>query len=289
MGSVEHPQDQEILDYVKSPELEKFSPLRLHLSSCRYCRRRAELTALVRDQGHWLESEAVDVEESMAALMATAADTEQAELLRQQIKQDPGALRAALHFASHAQAMNSLRQELPVRTSLGLRISERLRDWLNFRAPVWQMAPAVAVVMMLATILLNLYAGDSDDQFRVVAFSDNPVIQFVGQENQPGIGFFTQRDANTKPFGAMQIELTPDRRLRLSWPEVGDAEFYSLKLQVFSNGETQVLSRQILDTTTAFVKLSEIPSTLRYEWVLSGEIDSKQSFQASGGFVIATE
>jgi len=288
MDSIEHPQDHQILDYVKTPELSKFSQLRLHLAACRYCRRRAELTALIRDQGHWLEAEAVDIDAPMADLMADRLDDAQAEQLRQTLKQDPAALRAALHFASHASAMDSLTKEFPVKTKTGSSVGDWLRNWLP--ASIWQAVPAMALVMMLAVILVNQYRpGDAEGQLRVVAFNDNPVIQIVGQETQPGIGFFTQQGVNARPFGGMQIELSPDNQLHFSWPEVDKALFYTLKLQLFQKGETRVLSRQTLDTNTALVELSEIPSSLRYEWVLSGDIDAQQSFQASGGFVITTD
>ena len=80
-----------------------------------------------------------------------------------------------------------------------------------------------------------------------------------------------------------------DDRLRLSWPEIPEANDYNLKLQVFRDGETRVLTRQTLNSTLVEVQLDEPLTQHRYEWILSGNTRDNRSFQANGGFVITRE
>lgn len=287
MEPSEHPADQLIQDYLKAPDAAAFAGLRLHLASCRHCRRRTEMTAMLRDHGHWLESEITETDPRVADLVAGRLDAGQTSRLRQEIKNDPAALRAALHFASHAQAMHEItadkkRGQSPWSMSLAL-----LKRWLSFEAPLWQMAPALAVVMTVAVLVFNqIDSRQSGRRIEIVTFQDNAVLQFAGHESQPGIGFFSQQGANAEPFDGMTIELLENDRLRLSWPEIPGASDYNLKLQVFRDGETHVLTRQTLGSTVVELQLEEPLTQHRYEWILSGDTSDNRSFQTNGGFVI---
>ena len=84
----------------------------------------------------------------------------------------------------------------------------------------------------------------------------------------------------------MKIELRADNRLYLSWPEIPGASDYNLKLQVFRDGQTQLLARRQLESTMAEFQFDEPLTQHRYEWVLSGTTHDQGSFQANGGFVI---
>jgi len=287
MDSAEHPEDQLIQDYLATPDSEVFADLRLHLASCSYCRRRAEVTATLRDQGHWLESERAEADPRVADLLAGKLNPEQASQLKQELKQDPASLRAALHYASHAQAMSGISAPARQDESPWSMITDLVRDWLNFQAPLWQMAPVVAVVMTVAVLVINQYYPEGDNgQSQVVAFQDNPTLQFASHETQPGIGFFSQQGANAQPFDGMRIELLEGNRLRLSWPEIPGATDYNLKIQVFRDGETRVLARQTASSTVAELVIAEPLTQHRYEWVLSGDTGDNRSFQTNGGFVI---
>lgn len=287
MDANNHPEDQLIQDYLKAPDSKSFDELRLHLAGCGYCRRRTEMTAMLREQGHWLESERSAADPGVADLLAGKLDPEQAHQLKQEIKQDPARLRAALHYASHAHAMREITGPAAPREPAWTGITSRLGDWLNFQAPLWQMAPVVAVIMTVAVLVINQYdVLDRHGQARIVAFQDEQTLRYVSQETQPGIGFFSQQGAHAKPFGGMEIELLAGNRLRLSWPEIPDASDYNLKLQVFRAGETRVLARQTLSSTSAELVIAEPLTQHRYEWVLSGNTRDNRSFQTNGGFVI---
>ena len=287
MEAGEHPADQMIQDYLKAPQAEAFAELRLHLAACGHCRRRTELTAMLRDQGHWLESEAIEIDPRVAELVAGRMDAAQASRLRQEIKNDPAALHAALHYVSHARAMHEITADKRHAQSFSSMARSLLKHWLTFEAPLLQVAPALAVVLTVAVLMFN--QGDSTQvggQAEIVAFQDSPVLQFAGHETQPGIGFFSQQGANAQPFGGVAIELLADDRLRLSWPEIPGASGYNLKLQVFRDGQTHVLARQTLSSTEIELQLDGPLTQHRHEWVLSGNTRDKRSFQAKGGFVI---
>lgn len=287
MDPNDHPEDQLIQDYLKAPDAKAFDELRLHLAGCAYCRRRTEVSAMLRAQGHWLESEPGAADPAVADLLAGKLDPQRASQLQQEIRQDPARLRAALHYASHAHAMREITEPAAPRGSAWTGFMNRLGDWLNFQAPLWQMAPVVAVVMTVAVLVINQTdVLDQDGSARVVAFQDEQTLRYVSQETQPGIGFFSQQGADTKPFAGMQIELLAGNRLRLSWPEIPDASDYNLKIQVFREGEIRVLARQTLSSTTAELVIAEPLTQHRYEWVLSGDTGDNRSFQTNGGFVV---
>ncbi len=287
--NLEHPDDRSIREYLKAPDSGAFDGLRLHLAGCGQCRRRTELTAMLIEQAHWLESEPCETDPRLADLVADRMEPGQAAQLRAEIKEDPARLRAALHFASHALAMRELgetrRQPEPGTNGL----VSLVVSWLNFEAPVWKLAPIVAVVMTVAILLFDSYpAPGSGGEIRIVAFEDEQLLQFVSQETQPGIGFFSRRNTQTTPYAGVGVEWLDDKRLRLSWPEIVGATGYNLKLQVFRDGETRVLAKRTLAATSVELPLDEPLAQHRYEWILSGNTDDGRSFQADGGFVVTT-
>jgi len=287
MPTGEHPGDEIILEYLNAPETEAFAGFRLHLVACAYCRRRTDTTALLRQQGEWLETGDVDdPDPRLAELVAGRLQDESASELRDQIKQDPARLRAALHYASHAQAMATVDAPRMRPESSGRRIASKLSAWLNLRAPIWQMAPALVLLLGISLIVVDRVERE---QVRVVTFPDQTDILFYGLSNQTGIGFFAQPGSNTMPFDGMRVELLDDRRIRLKWPEIGEGTVYKLKLQVFRGGGAEVLSRQTLNQSMTELVFDQPLTRHRYEWVLSGETGDSRLFQLSGGFVISDQ
>ena len=284
----EHPSDRHLLGYLQTPETADQTELRLHLAGCPDCRRRVDTIAMLRDQGHWLDSGVDEFDPRIADLVAGRLSAAEADSLRRDIKQDPAALRAALHQASHARAMSEVTAKSIAKPSPWTRTMAWLQRALCLEAPIWQMAPAMALVITVAVLVFNQFGpAREDDPMRIIAFQDNPVLQFASHEIQPGIGFFSQVGANAEPFAGMTIELQASNRLRLSWPEIPGASDYNLKLQVFRDGKTQVLARRQLKSTMIELQFDEPLTQHRYEWVLSGNTLDQGSFQTNGGFVIA--
>lgn len=285
MNPSQHPADPIMQEYLERPDAAAFEALRVHLAVCGYCRRRAELTALLQNHGEWLESEPVEEDPRLAELLAGRLDAARAERLRAELRQDPARLRAALHFASHSQAMRAGNAALDAPPARRRGWPATIRGWLGFEAPLWQSVPATALVLALALLLLQ-QAALPPDAARIVAFDDTPRLQFLSQQSQPGIGFFSQPGSAVESFDGMRIELLGERRLRLSWPAIEAASGYNLKLQVFRDGETRVLARHSLEANSIELQLDEALTQHRYEWVLSGDTRDQRSFQAKGGFVV---
>lgn len=287
MDSNDHPEDQLIQDYLKAPQEKVYDELRLHLAGCGHCRRRTEVTAMLREQGQWLESERVEADPRVADLLAGKLPPRQASQLQQELKQDPASLRAALHYAAHAQAMSGITEPHQPNASWWSMCRTRITSWLNFQAPLWQTAPAIAVVMTVAVLVVNqYYPADKNAQAQIVAFQDKQTLRYASQETRPGIGFFSQQAADAEPFEGMNIELLEGNRLRLSWPEIPMATGYNLKIQVFRDGETRVLARQSSTSAEVELLLEQALTQHRYEWVLSGDTSDSRSFQTNGGFVV---
>lgn len=289
MDPSQHPEDSTIQDYLKTPEAAAFDGLRVHLASCGYCRRRAELTALLQTRGEWLENERCEADPRLADLLAGRLDRAQAQQLRAQLQQDPVRLRAALHYLSHAQAMSEIDPAAGAPQTRRSGPLATIRNWLSFEAPLWQTVPVMALVMGLALLLLQQAPLRPDADARIVAFDDTPRLQFVSQQSQPGIGFFSQPDSAAESFDGMRIELLDERRLRMSWPAIEAANGYNLKLQVFRDGETRVLARQKLQANSTELQLDEALTQHRYEWLLSGDTRDQRSFRARGGFVVTRD
>ena len=97
--------------------------------------------------------------------------------------------------------MREITLEEPVEKSPWSTMLALLKHWLNFEAPLWQVAPALAVVMTVAVLVFNqFYPAERDGQAEIIAFQDSPVLHFASHETQPGIGFFSQQGANAEPF-----------------------------------------------------------------------------------------
>ena len=287
MDSNDHPEDQLIQDYLKAPQEKVYDELRLHLAGCGHCRRRTEVTAMLREQGQWLESERVEADPRVADLLAGKLPPRQASQLQQELKQDPASLRATLHYAAHAQAMSGITEPDRHNASLWSMCLAQVKNWLNFQAPLWQTAPVVAVVMTVAVLVFNQYSpADRSAQAQIVAFQDKQMLRYASQEIRPGIGFCSQQAADAEPFEGMNIELLEGNRLRLSWPEIPMATGYNLKIQVFRDGETRVLARQSSTSAEVELLLEQALTQHRYEWVLSGDTSDSRSFQTNGGFVV---
>ncbi len=290
ISTTEHPENQQLLAYLKTPEAVEYNDLRLHLAGCGICRRRTELTAMLIEQGPWLESERVEADHRLDALLSGNLDPEQASELIHELKQDPARLRAALHYASHAHAMSELGTHEPGSISIWDSTTELFKQWLDFQAPIWKTVPVVIVLLTVASLLINQYVPTGQSEHgRIIAFQDNLTIQFAGHEPQPGIGFFRQQGASSKLLSGMSIELINNNRLRISWPEIAGVESYNLKLRVFRDGDTRVIARREVAITSADIELKQPLTQHRYEWVLSGDTLDNRSFQTSGGFVISKE
>ena len=295
MNHKDHPETAQLIAYSEQPETIALQAVGLHLASCGSCRKELQAMSDLRQHAGWIsinpDKYAEDIAIEVDDLMHRRLSESQATELRQRVKQSPEALRQALHYARHHTAMAAQMSTIANTKNPSLSIIEgiknRILGCLRFETPVWKLIPVTIVLVTVVTLLNHdLFQSGSLPLAKVVHFKDQASIQFVAQDLQPGIGFFANAMQTSEGFEGVSISMTGDREMAFSWPEIKAATSYNLKLQVFKNGETVVLGRVSGKDNNAVISLSEAPSQHRYEWVLTGDTISKQSFQATGGFVV---
>lgn len=293
MNTSKHLSDNELVEYLKAPQQARFEQMRLHLATCSDCRGLCELTTQLRQHSHLLNSGGSEEHDDISDLMHGRLSTQQAAELKRCIKQEPATLKAALHYASHHIAMqNQSRAEGTSDRSVSgpallSRLSGIFKHWMLIETPIWKMAPVAAVfVMVISLFMIQNKDQNLFESGLVVSYQDNPLIQFVAQESQPGIGFFSDVKKHSKPFGNMEIQLKDNHAIQFTWKAVDDAQDYRLKLQVFRNGEMVVIGQVSSSESKALLRLADPLSPNRHEWVLSGNTTDGRAFQTSGGFVI---
>ncbi len=294
MSDKDHPETDQLLDYSQQPESIKLQPVGLHLAACAQCRKELQALANLRQHAGWISccvDDDTDLSMEVDDLMHRRLSESKATALRERIKQNPAELRQALHYARHHVAMKTQKSTKATKSTSTMPIAERIKNqfisFLQFETSVWKLVPvAIVLVTVVALFNDNILQPKSMQLAKIVHFEDQASIQFVAQDSQPGIGFFANAAQTNEPFEGVSISMTSDLEMAFSWPEVTGATGYHLKLQVFKNGQTVVLGRVSGKDTKAVVALPETPGQHRYEWVLTGDTINKQSFQATGGFVV---
>ncbi len=314
MNTITHPNIESITAYLASPHATEFKELSLHLAGCGKCRSQVSALTTLRDNFADINNfENINIE---SYRQATEGDTELAEVLQQQLiehyvddqlqgeekqriaamlQKDPQALKAALHYASHSSSMQRELPEFNKVTSAdqaALRQGQnrpdkpalitRLKNWLYIQTRVWITVPITAAAAATLAILLIPASG----VLTIASYQDNPVIQFEQKNQLPGIGFFSAARKKIEPFGKVKIELLGKGAIALSWVAVEGAESYTVRLQMFANGQKISVGENTTTATRTEFEGMNIEFDHRYEWVLSGKTADAKTFHTSGGFVI---
>jgi anti-sigma factor RsiW len=311
MNQAEHPTIEMLSGYVRSPESPEFEQLRLHLASCAECRTRVgsisnmvnEITSVIpqyRGQSaETLELSGLEVENYVDGLL----DDPDAQRVRTLLQENGPAMKAALHYATHSEAMrqhvSSLSERLPdtrQKTTQSFLKAQSpgffnlLERVINWRPAVWVSVPVTAMVVMLVTVLLFPVAehGRQAD-ITIAVYQDNPVIVFRSHDQSaPGIGFFGTAQQDYQPFGAMSVMIENENRIKFNWPAVEGANSYELTLFVVDKAErNKVAGAKTSEPQIVLADLSLQPNR-RYEWQLTGTTQDKKFFQTRGGFVVKT-
>lgn len=290
MNSIEHPESEQLAAYLANPDLAEQQATGLHLASCTQCRSDLQALASLRQHAPWIASGSNGSPDLISDLIHNRLSDEAAVELRSNIKNDPKRLREALHYARHHVAMQKDVEAPQISVNEGSfwdtskRLLARL---LQVETPVWKLAP-VAAVLIAGVMLFNGVQNQENTMqvAHIIRFQDQPTIQFVSHEIQPGIGFFANSKQTNKPFGGLSLHMGTDREVVFSWPAIDAATHYRLKLQVFRDGETVVLGRVTSTVPAATILLPEPLTQHRYEWILTGDTDDGHSFQTTGGFVV---
>lgn len=300
---MEHPEPQELKAYLARTDAAEFAQLRMHLALCQDCR--TELAILDQAAELTNQDELVDSaeqEQLIANYVLGNLDKSEASEVAAMLQNDPRALKAALHFATHhaemAPGLDHLKNHSKQATQPDVVSSQqtdslysRFRQWFQWRTPVWVAVPASLVMAGLFSVgLVNMglvpQLASGQKQFVVATYQDNPVIRFQLKQQQPGIGFFANAGQLSKPFSRLDVQLLNNHKLILSWPAVEKAAGYQLQLHLMQNGKRIIIEQVKTRQTSAEVNRAAEDSGQRYAWQLSGETTDGKLFTVEGGFVI---
>ena len=298
MNTETHPDTDNLRAYLANIDAPGFSDVRLHLAQCQACR--DEVAALTAVDRFYPELEHA-TNDAVQQLICDFVDDKLAPQARAeaeaQIHNDDSALKAALHYASHAAAMSAVlgerdaelaQQNNPAseQTTGASGVINTLGRWLDLRAPLWAVVPATAFAVAMLAVSLQTFISGNHSSYQVASYQDNPVMQFRKNEDLPGIGFFSKADRSTTAYNNVQVSVLDATRIRIDWPQVANALQYTMRLQMFNQNQKLPLGEISTKLPTATFTTAELNSGRRYEWILSGKTQDDKTFYASGGFVI---
>jgi hypothetical protein len=239
-------------------------------------------------------SEAVSNTTSLSDELLQAIDSNQLNDSQQrELNDNPAALKAALHYAVHAPAMQkhldrSASTPAPAQTTKQTpNLLQRLLDW---RPPAWGAVPitaAVAFALALVVMPPTLSPPDLAQTGIIVAsYSDRPTLALQdAAADLPGMGFFHAAEAREIPFDGLQLFYSRTDGLSANWSPVEDAKNYQLRLtRIEAEGQQLVAETRVNQPPARFAQLSPFPG--HYQWQLTGQLRSGERFRASGGFVV---
>jgi len=281
-----------------------------HLADCEECR--DQVTIITTLQNEWSQlshqsSLTDDQQQMICDYIDGLLSKDDVEKTRVLIKDQPDAMKAALHYQSHVVSMEArLPREGKASRKEGAYQPDHSRQhsqntfftdllcsvsqFFSIRSPMVYTMTATAA-LFIAVFLLTQSPEIPRNRTVIASYQDNPTIQFTAKNKLPGVGFFAQSGNSSKPFEDIRIELISENTIKISWPEVDGAKLYKMRIQVFNQGKKTVLKESSTQTNhTTFLLESEhqkVNQNKRYEWVLYGNTEDDRMFYASGGFVIS--
>lgn len=304
MNVSDHPELEQIKDYLNNCSSEQYSGLRLHLAQCSQCRSLTEALMALQQNSQQAMSE--DAEQDVLTehehqQIADYIDGRLSDAEHQQqkdfIHSTPLALKAALHYASHKSAMDKAELVSSADTSLasspytgisglGYAVLQKIKAFTAFEAPVWLTVPVTAALVALLSINLLELPAPQQASYKIASYQDNAVIQYGPKNHLPGIGFFAKSAQLSEAYDNLKVSVSEDARFTLRWPAVARAVKYTMRLQMFHQGNKMVLGEVTTKQPFAVISTRLEDIYHRYEWVLSGETSDNRVFLANGGFVI---
>lgn len=308
----------QLADYLEDPDSPTAMRTSLHLAQCRACRSRADTLAAMKvhlgaisgdSLGQAADSDAeldrLFGSQALERFVAGQMTEDEAPAVRRALAESPVALKAALHFAESSAAMQRELQpdgagapavdkgEAPGEEGAGSAAWGRLAaawDGLRrrFRWPtlLWSALPTAALAGAILILGLTVMQSAAPGGVQVAGYQDNPVIEFRAADQAPGIGFFNPQMRRETAFGPVKVMLSAGNRVELTWPEVPQAEGYTLRLARIVDGKPVSLGELTgTENRAAFTGL-EIVFDQRYVWTLSGKTTQNQVFFSDGGFVL---
>ena len=299
----EHPELEQLKNYLNNSASAEFSGLRLHLAQCSQCRALIDgLTGLeqVSQQVLSMQTERDTLSEQQHQKIADYIDGRLSGDEHLQIKEflqlNPLAMKAALHYASHSSAMDKAGLESTTDTisvaTTGMAVNlwsgfmKKVNDLMSFQTPVWLTVPVTAVLVAMLSVTLLDQSPPEQSKYLIASYQDNAVIQFRPKDHLPGIGFFNNTTELSEAYANLKVPVSEDRHFRIQWPAVAQAINYTFRLHMFSQGSKLLVGEVTTEKTSVVISTKLDDINHRYKWVLSGETSDHRVFSTNGGFVI---
>lgn len=297
MNVNDHPELEDLNNYLSNSSSAEFGSLRLHLAQCSQCRTLVDGLMGLKNisQQQTLDTLTEDQHQSINDYINGRLSNSEHNEINKFIYANPSAMKAALHLASQKSLLDrsytsdtsteSLSNSTQSVSHYYSGIFSKLKSLITYQAPIWISVPAAAAFIALLSV--NLFEQDTTQKlYNIASYQDNAVMQFRSKDNLPGIGFFAKEEHTSVNYEGLQVAVTDDKHFSLRWPAIANAVKYNLKLQVFNNGNKTLVGDITTDDTSAVISTELENIYHRYEWVLTGETSDNRVFMANGGFVI---
>jgi hypothetical protein len=298
----DHPETALLQNYLNNIAAAEYSELRLHLIRCAHCRAVVDglsgLQAISQQPQDTNETLTEHQQQQIADFIDGNVRAADQQPISDFIQSSAAAMKAALHYASHKSAMDkaAIKPVLAARqaSTLSAKHNAPLNAWLNklkslisIQTPVWFSVPATAAIVALISINLLHQPVPDNNVYAIANYQDNAIIQFRTKSALPGIGFFARSGQVSEPYADVSVAVTENKQIKIQWPPVSGALNYTLRLQMFHQGNKTVLGEVTTTDTSAAISTGLDNIFHRYEWVLSGDTQDNRVFVSSGGFVIS--
>jgi hypothetical protein len=216
--------------------------------------------------------------------------------LLKRIESDGSSLAAALDYALYRAELHPEQRESQSSQRMSeVRQQSSSSNWLQALSllfgkklpAAWVGVPAFAVLVLAVLVLIEgpeqVPAGD----VVVVSYRDNPDMEFRAPNSEgPGVGFFSEKEVERRPYGGVQVSVSAESKLTLRWASVPKVDSYDIALFLVDNGQRSLLARQQVSGELMWhVPNHRVLHNKRYEWELSGKTVLGERFKAQGGFV----
>ena len=257
-----------------------------HLAVCEECRE--QVSAMNTLHAEWPQlhhrSRLTDEQQQLICdYLDGYLQEDKSDTAKNLIHHESEAMKSALHYQCHKQSM----------AESFARTAKHQTGTIPAQAKKQQAdGNLIDKVMALLGRLVSVQSHDIIQHHTMIAsYQDNPTIQFTEKNKLPGVGFFTNSASTSRPFNDINIEMISDDVIKISWPEVDNAELYKMRIQVFKHGRKTLLKETTTSVNHANFRLqndsdTEKTTNKRYEWILYGNTTNDKMFHASGGFII---
>ncbi len=288
-SSMKHPDDIELTDYLKNPDSSDYQAVSLHLAVCEMCRKQLNMMQQLKLNASNLNSQHCDKEQQQKvdSFIYGNLSAEQSGSLRDEIKNDPIALKSALHSLSqqiNKYPIDKTQQELKPKSDQTWTVA-----WFQKMVSSWFSIPVTAVMTMILTMTIMQFPDILNGQQKridIASYQDDKNIRFVSQKQLPGIGFFSSANQQSEPYQGVSISVINAQQLKLEWQPVQHAIDYTLSINRYSDGKKILHDKKVLSQPETTVLLNEEDFNQRFEWTLSGNTTEQKTFITSGGFVL---